>query len=89
MKYDPNNPLTDEQLDEIAGKNFDMFLSYLDSKSEYLRSKSRPMNSHELKQVAGLSAAMNGTQLTDEEWESVKKQGKLNEEENNKRWQKY
>lgn len=79
MKYDPNNPLTDSQLDEIAGKNFDMFLEYLDSKSEYLRSKSRPMNSHELKQVAGLTAALQGRQLTDKEFERAKKLGKENE----------
>ena len=79
MKYDPNNPLTDEQLDEIAGKNFDMFLEYLDSKSEYLRKHIRPLNSHETKKFAAITAAMSGKQLTDEEFERAKEIGKENE----------
>jgi hypothetical protein len=49
MKYDPNNPLTDEQLDELAEKDFDMFLEYLDSQSEYLRQDTRPLNAYETK----------------------------------------
>ena len=88
IKYDPNNPLSDEELDKIAEEDFDMFLEYLDSKTEYLKSKTRPMNTHELKQIASLSAAISGKPLSDKEWEGIKKQGKLNEEENNKRWQK-
>lgn len=79
MKYDPNNPLTDEQLDEIAGKNFDMFLAYLDSKSEYLKKYTRPLNSHETKKFAAMTAAVNGNHLTDEQFERAKEIGKENE----------
>lgn len=88
LQYDPNNPLSDKELDELAEKDFELFLEYLDSKTEYLKTKTRPMNSHELKQVAALSAAIDGRKISDDEWEGIKKQGKLNEEENNKRWQK-
>ena len=30
LKYDPNNPLTDKQLDEIAAYDFDKFLESVD-----------------------------------------------------------
>lgn len=79
MKYDPNNPLTDEQLEELAEKDFDMFLEYLDSQSEYLRQDVRPLNAYEVKRMAGLTAAMQGRQLSDEEWERAKEIGKENE----------
>ena len=49
MKYDPNNPISDEELDKIAKEDFDKFLEYLDSKTAYLKSKTRPLNSHEMK----------------------------------------
>ena len=32
--YDPNNPLSDEELDKIAEEDFDKFLEYLDSKTD-------------------------------------------------------
>ena len=35
MKYDPNNPLTDEQLDELGKKDFDGMLEYLDGMQEH------------------------------------------------------
>lgn len=86
MKYDPTKPdPSSEELDKLTE---DELFEWLDTKTEYLKSKTRPMNSHELKQVAGLSAAIDGRKISDEEWEVIKKQGKLNEEENNKRWQK-
>ena len=88
MKYDHNNPLSDEELDKLGKEDFDGFLEYLDGKTAHLKSKTRPMNSHELKQVAALSAAIDGRKISDKEWESIKEQGKINEEENNKRWQK-
>lgn len=37
VKYDPENPLTDEELDKLADEDFDAFLEYLDQKSEFLR----------------------------------------------------
>lgn len=86
MKYDPTRPdPSSEVLDKLTEEEL---FEWLDTKAEYLKSKTRPMNSHELKQVAGLSAAIDGRKISDDEWEAIKKQGKLNEEENNKRWQK-
>ena len=37
IKYNPKNPLTDKELDELAEKDFDLFLEYLDSKTAYLK----------------------------------------------------
>lgn len=88
MKYDPNNPISDEELDKIAKEDFDKFLEYLDSKSEYLKTKTRPLNSHELKKMAMLDARIKGKEVSDEEWESIKEMGKQNEEEIKKRWHK-
>ena len=86
MKYDPTRPYpSSEVLDKLTEEEL---FEWLDTKAEYLKSKTRPMNSHELKQVVGLSAAIDGRKISDDEWEAIKKQGKLNEEENNKRWQK-
>lgn len=35
MKYDPNNPLTQEEMDKLGEEDFDGFLEYLDGLSEY------------------------------------------------------
>lgn len=88
MKYDPNNPISDEELDKIAKEDFDKFLEYLDSKSAYLKTKTRPLNSHELKKMAMLDAKIKGKDVSNEEWESIKEMGKQNEEKIKKRWQK-
>jgi hypothetical protein len=79
MKYDPKNPLTDEQLDKLGKDDFDSFLEYLDGQSAYLKSKTRPLNSHEMKKFAALSAAQEGRKMTDKEFEYAKKMGKENE----------
>ena len=86
--YDPNNPLSDEELDKIAEKDFDKFLEYLDSKTAYLKTKTRPLNSHEMKKFASLAAASEGKKLSDEEFEQIKKRGKENEEKIRKSWRK-
>ena len=77
LKYDPDNPLTDEQLDKIAAYDFDMFLEYLDSKTEYLKTKVRPLNTHELKKINFLDAASRGEEISQKE---IKKLGKENEQ---------
>lgn len=79
MKYDPNNPLSEQELDELGKEDFDSFLEYLDGQSEHLRKNSRPLNSHETKKMAAITAAMSGRQLTDEEFERAKEIGKENE----------
>jgi len=35
MKYDPNKPLTAEEVDKLGKDDFDAFLEYLDSMQEY------------------------------------------------------
>jgi hypothetical protein len=42
VKFDPQNELTDKQLDELANQNFDEFLDYLDQKAEYLKQFTKP-----------------------------------------------
>ena len=79
MKFDPNNPLTEEELDKLGKEDFDSFLEYLDGQSEHLRKYTRPLNSHETKKMAAMNAALSGRKLTDEEFERAKEIGKQNE----------
>ena len=88
LVYDPNNPISDEELDKIAKEDFDKFLEYLDSKTEYLKSKTRPLNSHEMKKFAAMAAANEGRTISDEELERAKKIGKENEQKIRDKWQK-
>jgi len=81
VKYDPENPLSDEELDKIAEKDFDMFLDYLDQKSEYLKQFSKPLSSYHTKRYASISAATQGKQLTDE---ALKKAGEIGKENERK-----
>ena len=37
MRYNPNNPLTEQEMELLSKEDFDKFLDYLDSKSAYLR----------------------------------------------------
>ena len=50
--YDPNNPLSDEELDKIAEEDFDKFLEYLDSKTAYLNQFTKPLDAYHLKRFA-------------------------------------
>ena len=42
MKYDHNNPLSDEELDKLGKEDFDGFLEYLDVKQLILNLKQDP-----------------------------------------------
>ena len=42
MKFDPNNPLTDEELKELGDTDFDSFLEYLDGMEAHTRRKGNP-----------------------------------------------
>ena len=91
MKYDPNNPLSDKELDKIAEKDFDMFLEYLDSKTAYLKQFTKPLSSYHTKRFASLSLAQQGKQITDEELKKANEIGRKNELEaidkiKNKEW---
>ena len=81
MKYDPNNPLTDEQLDELGKTDFDAVLEYLDSQSEYLKKFTKPLSSYHTKRYASLASAAVGKQITDEELKKADELGKKNEKE--------
>lgn len=79
MIYDPNNPLTDEQLEQLGKEDFDSFLEYLDGQSAELLKKARPLNSYELKRMASITAAEQNKQLSEDEFQKIKKLGKENE----------
>ena len=79
LKYDPKNPLTDKQLDEIAAHDFDKFLEYLDSKTEYLKQFTKPLSSYHTKRFASLSLKQQGKEITDDELKKAEKIGKDNE----------
>ena len=42
MVYDPENPLTDDELEALGKEDFNKFLDYIDSQSAYLKSKAGP-----------------------------------------------
>ena len=92
LKYDPDNPLTDEQLDKIAAYDFDMFLEYLDSKTAYLKQFSKPLSAYHLKRFAAQAKMEStGESLTTEEIKKLQKQGEKNDaesfdEEKHKEW---
>ena len=81
MKYDPNNPLSDEQVDKLAKEDFDKFLEYLDSQSEYLKKFTKPLSSYHTKRYASLNAAHQGKTISDDELKAAEKIGKKNEQE--------
>ena len=80
MKYDPNNPLTDNELDKLGKDDFDGFLEYLDGKTEHLKQFSKPLSSYHTKRFAALDKAQKGEKITDEELKYAEKVGKENEE---------
>jgi hypothetical protein len=41
VTFDPNNPLSDAELDKLGKEDFDAFLDYLDQKSKFLRRPSQ------------------------------------------------
>ena len=55
VKFDPQNELNDEQLDELANQNFDDFLDYLDQKAEYLKQFTKPLSSYHTKRFASVA----------------------------------
>ena len=81
IKYDPNNELTDKELDDLGKENFDDFLSYLDQQAEYLKQFSKPLSSYHTKRFASISAANQGKKVTDEELKTAAEIGKKNENE--------
>jgi hypothetical protein len=81
MIFDPENQLTEEELDKLGETDFDGFLEYLDGKSEYLKKFAKPLSSYHTKRFAVLSAESTGKKITDEEYEQADLIGKKNEQE--------
>lgn len=78
-KYDPDNPLSEDELDELGKVDFEGFLEYLDSQSEYLKQFSKPLSSYHTKRYASLSLKQQGKEITDEELVRADEIGKKNE----------
>jgi hypothetical protein len=75
ITYNPNNELTDEQLEKLSE---DDFFSYLDQKAAHLKQFTRPLGSYETKHFA---AWTKGDSLTTEELKKAKEIGKIGDEE--------
>jgi len=73
MKFDPQNELTEAQLNELGDTDFDAFLLYLDEKAAYLKKFTRPLGTYQTKNFAALTK---GSELTDEELKRAKEIGK-------------
>jgi hypothetical protein len=91
MIYDHENPLSEEELDELGKENFDKFLDYIDQKAEHLKQFTKPLSSYHTKRYASLTSAQQGKTITDEELKKANDIGRKNELEaedkvNNKLW---
>ena len=62
--FNPDNQLTESQLDELGKENFDSFLQYLDEKAAYLKQFTKPLGQYHTKNFASLAK---GGELTDKE----------------------
>ena len=80
VEFDPNNELSDEELDRIAEEDFDVFLDYLDQKAAYLKQFTKPLSSYHTKRFASITAATQGKEITDEELKKAGEIGKKNEQ---------
>jgi len=80
MKYNPENPLTDEELDKLGNEDFDGFLEYLDGKSAHMKKFIKPLDTYHLKRFASMAATQHGKELTDDDLKKLSKMGKENEE---------
>ena len=79
VEYDPNNPLSDEELDKLAEKDFELFLQYLDSKTAYLKQFAKPLDAYHLKRFAAQAKKdSTGETLSTEEIKKLQKQGEEN-----------
>ena len=80
--YDPNNELTEEQLNQLGDTDFDAFLDYLDQKAAHLKKFTKPLDAYHLKRYAAITKKNEtGESLSNEE---IKKLQKLGDENNKK-----
>lgn len=80
MIFDPNNPLTDEELEQLGKDDFDAMLEYLDGQTAHLKKFTKPLSSYHTKRFASISAATQGKELSDDELKIADKIGKKNEQ---------
>lgn len=76
MIYDPNNELTEEQIESLSE---DEFFEYIDSKAEYLKKFSKPLDTYHLKQFNAADMGVRGEEITMDDLKRIKKLGKENE----------
>ena len=81
VEFDPNNELSEEELDKLGKENFDDFLDYLDQKAEHLKQFTKPLSSYHTKRYAYINAATQGKEITSEELKRAGDIGKKNEDE--------
>ena len=81
IKYNPKNPLTDKELDELAEKDFDLFLEYLDSKTAYLKKFSRPLGKYHCMRYAALDAFSKGEEITSDLIKKAEELGQKGDDE--------
>jgi hypothetical protein len=74
MKYKPENPLTEEQINQL---NDDDLFTYLDSRAEYLKKYSRPLDTYHTKQFL---AATKGGEITEGELKRAKEIGRIGDD---------
>ena len=73
ISFNPDNQLSDEELDKLAEKDFDAFLDYLDQKSEYLRKYTKPLDEYHVKRFMSMDNAINGKDITNDTVKTAKK----------------
>jgi hypothetical protein len=70
MKYNPQNPLSTEEIDNLSP---DEFLEYLDSKSEFLNKQAKAISMYDAKKYAYMSAAISRTEISDKHHRDLNK----------------
>ena len=81
ITYDPNNELSDEELDKLGKEDFDSFLQYLDAKAKYLKQFTKPLGQYHTKRFAALDAVNRGEEVTTKLLKDAGKIGKEGEME--------
>ena len=79
VEFDPNNELSEEELNKLGEENFDDFLDYLDQKAKHLKQFTKPLDSYHLKRYAGqVKMESKNEGLTIEEIKKLQKLGEQN-----------
>tara|TARA_R100001463_G_scaffold28665_1_gene65621 strand:- start:608 stop:802 length:195 start_codon:yes stop_codon:yes gene_type:complete len=59
ITYNPNNPMSESELEKLGKENFELFLKYLDAKAEYLKTISKPLRQYHTKVYKALTQKTN------------------------------